>query len=105
MAGLGSLGPLGKIAVVGTTVGQVIGNNSNRNGLIFFNSSTTQTVYLAPSNTPGFTATGQGITLLPQGDTGNTLMPAILPIGYGAAWSAIATGANVSILILEFFGA
>src|SRR5215469_2190670 len=103
MAGVGSLGPLGTLVTVGPgpTSTPVIGQNSNRNGIIFFNSSSTTTVFLVPANlgeNAQFIA-GAGIPLLPQFNTGATLMPQILPIGYGGGWVGVTSGGSAVVLV------
>jgi len=112
MAGLGSFGPLGTLVAVGAgpTPTPIITQNTNRNGLIFFNSSINTIVLLVPDNLkadPNFTSGKGGIVLLPQGNTGRVLMPQLQPFGFGAAWYGIAVGGSppAYVLALELYGA
>jgi hypothetical protein len=103
MAGLGTVGPFGTFVTVGNTSGLLISNNNNRNGLIVVNPAVNTTVWIVPGNLTA--ASNAGITVLPQGTTGDLLMPRVAgAIGFGAAWNAISSGGPVQVLVLEFFG-
>ena len=102
MAGI-TKGPIARLVDITGATTQVLDANTNRNGIIFFNSTTTTTFYIVPGNIQA--AVGQGIVVLPQFDY--RLMEPLY--GYGTTWNAIGAGgtlpATKGLLIMEFFGA
>jgi hypothetical protein len=103
MVGIATTGPQGSQAQVAAGVsGAVIGVNSNRNGLIFCNGSTTATAWLVPQ--PLVAAVGFGIPVYPQSTSGDLLMPKHLLLGLASGWNAISDSATINLLVLEFFG-
>jgi hypothetical protein len=103
MVGIATTGPTGTLAtVIAGTSGLVIGSNSNRNGLIFCNGSTTATAWLVP--VPLVAAVGFGIPIFPQSTSDDLLMPKHLLLGLASGWNGIADTGPINLLVLEFFG-
>lgn len=89
--------PNGSSVLVSGASITVIGSNASRRGIVFINSSSTDTLYLVPANQSA--VVGQGIPILPQASRefiGDGKL-----INYNTGWNGISTGTNTPLEILE----